>query len=497
VKQIASPGKVLAVAVLLFVSACGRTASATSATRASQIGTTAASAGISPEIPSPTPSPEPTTIPPTETPAPAAGLNPKGPYVLFEGDAGIWIANPDGGFLTRISDHGIRNAQQDLRASISPQGDRIAMVVAGAKGPDLTTIDLPTGKVHTIAHLQDITQNDIEFDSFTPKVFALHALTEFPDLAWRPGSDDVLAYLGAIPGPSADLRIYDFSAEKSHQLVADPTQTIDPIWSPDGNYLLYVGISWVPPYGATYVGFHPMDGVWAVRMSDGVVIPQPAPSGDFHNLFGWEDDTHYLVFDTDKKCVARNLRSVDVATGLETPIADFCFFTQPAWSPENKAVIFSIDSGCSCSFEEGTYLIFPDSLAPKKISDKKAYILSWLPESGLFQAYPEALFSSDGAKQYDPPLSGFSYHPAVSKNGNQAWEVIEKRVHRVKVLFPDGAWHTILEGDVGAMVWDPLEGNTLVVALENGEVYAASAPDFAPQTIGNLGGSYDQAVWVP
>ena len=483
-------------AFLLFLSSCSNVAGSASMSASPLKGTNGVTAAVASELASPTPTPQFTSAPPTDTPLPT-GLNPRGPYVLFEGDAGIWIANPDGGFLTRIYDRGIRDSEQDIHNSISPQGDRIALVVAGAKGPDLVAIGLPDGKATVIAHLQDITQKEIALNSFTPKAFADYAITQYPALAWQPGSNDILAFLGAIPGPSADLFTYDFDAGKTRQLVQDPTQTINPVWSPDGKYLLYVGISWVPPYGATYVGFHPMDGLWAVRISDGVEIPLPAPKGTFHNLLGWSDDAHYLMYDSDEKCIARNLRSVDVTTGMETPIVDFCFFTQPAWSPSNDAVIFSIDSGCSCSFEEGTYLLLPESPAPRKISDKKAYALTWLPENGLFQAYPDALFSPDGSTRYDPPLTGASYQPAVSKSGNQAWEVIENRIHRVEVKFPDGAWRAILEGDVGAMVWNPPEGNTLLIALENGMLYAASAPDFAPREMGSMNAVIRRAVWVP
>jgi hypothetical protein len=492
VKQIPFPEKAAALAFLLLVSSCGQVSSASQTVLPSLTGTPVAAV----EISSPTPSEQPTSVPMTDTPAPA-GLNSQGPYVLFEGDAGIWITNPDGGFPTRISDRGIRNPQQDLHASISPRGDRIALVVTGAAGPDLVSIDLPAGTAKTIAHLQDITQKEIGLNSFTPKAFAFYAITQYPGLAWWPGAGDVLAFLGAVSGPTADLYSYDFAAGKIRPLIQDPTQTIDPVWSPDGNYLLQIGISWVPPYGATYLGYHPMDGLWAVRLSDGVVIPQPTPKGTYSNLLGWRDASHYLLYDSDKTCIAYNLRSVDVTTGEETSIVDFCFYTAPARSPENGAVIFSIDSSCSCSFEEGTYLILPDSIAPKKVSEKIAYDLEWLPESGVFQAYPVGLFSADGSKRFDPPSAGSSYQPVVSKSGNQAWELVENRIHRVKVKFPDGSWHAILEGNVGTMVWDPVAGDTLLVALEDGTLFAACAPDFTPHEMGSLPALIRRAAWVP
>jgi hypothetical protein len=115
----------------------------------------------------------------------------------------------------------------------------------------------------------------------------------------------------------------------------------------------------------------------------------------------------------------------------------------------------------------------------------------------VFQAYPVGLFSADGSKRFDPPSAGSSYQPVVSKSGNQAWELVENRIHRVKVKFPDGSWHAILEGNVGTMVWDPVAGDTLLVALEDGTLFAACAPDFTPHEMGSLPALIRRAAWVP
>jgi len=187
---------------------------------------------------------------------------------------------------------------------------------------------------------------------------------------------------------------------------------------------------------------------------------------------------------------------VDVATGNTSPIADFCFSSRPAWSPANGAILLSVDAECDCSTGEGVFLYLPGQAASIKLLDKKAYEVHWLPESGMFYAYPDALISADGSARFDPPLAGSSYHPAVSKSGHQAWEVVVEHRGRVMIQTPGGQWRAILEGNVGGMLWDPISGDTLLIALENGALYAAAAPDFTPQMMGDLGGGIGQAAWI-
>ena len=89
--------------------------------------------------------------------------------------------------------------------------------------------------------------------------------------------------------------------------------------------------------------------------------------------------------------------------------------------------------------------------------------------------------------RYDPPVYDKSYKPAVSKEGYQAWEVIENYQGRVVVKVDNGEWQTILNGSVDALSWDPLDGKTLLIALEDGSIYAAAYPDFTPHLVGSLG----------
>jgi hypothetical protein len=176
---------------------------------------------------------------------------------------------------------------------------------------------------------------------------------------------------------------------------------------------------------------------------------------------------------------------------------DYSFYYSIAQSPENTALLFSGAEGCTTSPGEGVFLLLSGQTTPVQLTDKKAYEIYWLAESGVFQAYPEALFSSDGSTRYDPPVYERSYQPAISKMGYQAWEVIENTKGRVEVNTTGKYWQTILNGAVEELIWDPNNGESLIIALADGSLYSAQAPEFSPHLTGNLGGRTNQAIWVP
>jgi hypothetical protein len=356
-------------------------------------------------------------------------------------------------------------------------------------------VKIPRGETKTITQLYGITRDEVTENPTSARAFTAYALGDYDNVAWQPGEGKLLAFMGALNGPTSDLYLYDTESGEITQLTDGLSQGVFPTWSPDGKYILHYGVSWKGPFGGALVGHDRLDGVWAVRIADEEVLTMPAPkNGVTFNFVGWQDDNHYITFDRSEGCTAKNLRSVDVTTGKATPIMEFGFDYYVVRSPENGALLFTVGSMCPDSLGEGIYLLLPGQTTPAKLHEKRAWELYWLPESKVFKAYPEALFSADGQTRYDPPVYDNSFTSAVSQKGYQAWQVIENRQGRVELKIPGGDWQTIFDQGVGELIWDPVSGETLLIVSDG--LFAASYPDFTPRRMGDLEG-VNQVIWLP
>lgn len=438
---------------------------------------------------------------PTETAEPtpppvADSLNPNPPYLLFSGNSGIWISNPDGGFLTQLSE--VEISTKNLRNMVSPNYDNLALVVDTGEAVELRLVSIPDGVSKTIAQLSDMSGITAEMSAEETKAAATLSILYYDAVAWQPGEGRYLAFVGAIDGETSDLYVYDTQTDAIRRLTSGPSHAIFPIWSPDGKYIYHFGVSWVPPFGGALIGYNRMDGAWAVRIADDEVLDQPKPINSHYVFVGWQDDSHYIIFDQDEVCHSMNLRSVDVGTGKATSLMSYSFYYSPALSSKSGAMMFAGSDDCVTSVGEGLFYLAPGASEPVKISDVIAYEVYWLPESGVFWAYPEGLYSSDGSKRYDPPVSDASFDPAVSLKGYMAWNVIENRVGRVEFKIPEGNWQTLVSGFfIGKLIWDPVNGDTLVIAAEDGTIYNATYPEFIPVKLGSIGGNITQLIWLP
>jgi hypothetical protein len=441
-------------------------------------------------------------IPPTDTSTPEPlGLNATGPFILFRAHSGLWAANPDGSIPTLLTDYDL-NTAIDLRHFISPNGDRLALVESNDTGLDLVVIDIPGGTTEKIAHLIDSPPPE-QYDPTSANSFATYAIRDYESVAWQPGEGNKLAFIGAINGSTADLYVYDAQTKEITQLTDGPSQAVLPVWSPDGKYILHFGVSWVPPFGGAIGGANQLDGVWAVRASDGKIITLPKNAGNSPHFLGWLDDSHYITYDSGE-CSSENLHSVDVVSGETTSLMQASFYYYIDYSPENGSIMFSSAEGCENSLGEGIFLLPAGETTPVRLYNQKAWGIEWMPESRVFNAYPEGLFA-DGSMFYEPPVYNKSYHPALSEHGYpaisehayQAWEVIENYQGRVELRIDVGEWLTIFNGPVDELIWDPVDGETLVIAMQDGSIFAATYPDFTPQHVGDLGGGVMQAIWVP
>ncbi|MGB7539319.1 MAG: hypothetical protein WBM17_12345 [Anaerolineales bacterium] len=272
--------------LLLFLAACAPQTQTAPASRPT-VTATAAAPTVTATFAAPTENiPAPTV---TQTPAPYAG----GGWILVHTDQGLWMARPDGtdGAL-RIT--GPLIIPGPLAGAISSVEGNFAYLTtsnftrANGNYPNLTLNVMSLfgrGPFVSLPLTSPQTEPGGEYPSDI-----IRAMVEHKSFAWSPEGTR-LAYIGAASGPSADLYEYLRESNTFLHLTDGPDQAYDPVWSPDGKWIVHAAAA---GFG-TGAGIS-VTGMYAARLDGSGVISLydiPSYSGGEYVL-GWLN-AHTLV----------------------------------------------------------------------------------------------------------------------------------------------------------------------------------------------------------
>ncbi len=252
------------------------------------------------------------TVTQTTLPSAAGGL------ILVNTNRGLWTARPDG------SDGALRITGPliipgPLAGALSRINGDFAYLTTSdfsqpyGNYPNLTLNIMSLfgrGPVVSLPLTSPQTEPGTEFPSDI-----LRAMIEHPDFSWSPDGTR-LAYIGAAQGPSADMYEYLRGTGEILRLTDGPDQAYDPIWSPDGKWIVHAAAA---GFG-TGAGIN-VTGVYAAHADDsGVVTLYPLPqfSGG-EDFLGWLNDHTLAARSWFITCGPSDLRLAD----LNTPKVDF------------------------------------------------------------------------------------------------------------------------------------------------------------------------------
>jgi hypothetical protein len=452
----------------------------------------------------------PTDIPPTESPPtpgiPDAPLSSNGPWVFFASDDGAWALNPDGSGLTSIWNiYGEGRNIDFLRWWAAPRGGRVALLeiddTFDLSIPVLKIITLPGGTIETIATLMpedfDYSALDRDGQARVEQVWA--AVGVWNNMAWS-SDGSMLAFNAAIDGPSADLYVYSTRDGSITRLTDGPSQSANPIWSPDDAFILHSAAEQLN-YGYSGAGYDMLN-VWAARPDDsGVEKVFDHEFYGFERVLGWLDDTRYLGDSEELWCGYFDLREIDIFDGVVRSLHTGHYGFR-AYAPGHAATLLAIHTeqrttfDCSLEFDPGVYLLDNQSgqaTAVPDIPHDEVSNIVWSDEAGAFFVVTwDALYTVDpsGAvmtHQFpldvydgDPPTI-YDDDPVVNSSGSM-WVL---RVSPTRTLALGTRGGDIVKLDVdGARspIWSP-DGRHLLFFGNHDRgpsIYLASSPDFEP-----------------
>jgi hypothetical protein len=458
---------------------------------------------ITPTENPPTDEPLPTVVPATQE-GPNIPDRPlgSGPWLLIEAEDGLWAVNPDGSGLTLITEE-VPTTVLELTKAVAPVGAHFAFITSdgpsGLSNLTLKYFTLPEGKVEMITPLtSEQTEPDPDAVQGDPVFEVARTIADLHNLAWSPDGE-LLAFMGAMNGPSSDLYVYAMDSGEITQLTDGPSQGIRPMWSPDGGYIVHAGVSSL----GTGAGYG-MQGVWVAEPDGSDVLDlYPIPDGSGDEVFlGWVSPSQFLVYTWNVVCGTKNLRTYDIVSG-KTEVLWENFFSSVVLSPVTGHVLLSVNEwtvDCNPAGSEGMFLLNPGGAMPLKVLDFGNASARWYPSASVFLVNEEsktfAIWPEGEVRRLvDAPGAEL---PSVSPDG-RLWAFGEMSQSGVAGLWLGeygGEVEKILSESVRSVTWSP--GGEGLFFFGDAGLYFAPAPSFEFVLISEeLQGVYGESTtWV-
>lgn len=261
---------------------------------------------------------------PTEPPMRSLSAN--GPWSVGHSQYGVWVSNPDGTAPTFVF-HTNDTYPGTPPYALSPDGRSLAILLApwpqstAASDYSLWLFTLPSTSPALIVPTFEQEQIDyisaryppasmdglaIEETDYYARAQVTEAMLRPRSLAWSPDGS-VLAFIGAIHGPTADVYTLDLQSREVRRLTSGPMQATDLYWSPDGQSLVHLAVLDfnLGRGGGTDI----IDSLWAVsREGDRISLLVHGPVFPF----GWASPRLFLASLSERPCSEYYLMLVDV-----------------------------------------------------------------------------------------------------------------------------------------------------------------------------------------
>jgi len=416
----------------------------------------------------------PTAEPESDTPIEEQGIpdNPlsdDGPWWVFSTPEGLFAINLDGSGLTQFY-FGPINSPWARQIVISPQGGYLAYLVGESFDATLKITQFPCRTL--------ITEKPLISNNSEPEMDAMRAIVEQQSTAFSPDGR-YLAFMGVIDGPTSDLYLYSLETFETTQLTDGSSQAYQPVWSPDGKYIVHTGVD---SFG-TGAGYS-MTGVWAsvVENTDALSLYDPSGSGS-ETIIGWVDDQTFIVHSWDAICGMKNVRTFNIETKESSELWTESFRAIAFDPSKGVAVISSNDGSCAPNGGVGLYLVPTNGSAPFRFLDDTGPQVIWSEDANLFLVsgdFGSWVIAVDSNGQFidlDMPQGAQVFPAVVPGSRDLAWPGESLWIGSLLGSI-DNPPEEIFNEPVYTVTWAP-DGESVIFFADSG-LYIAYQPDFTP-----------------